>query len=338
MAKQTGSIDLRGALQAYAAASSEAAAAQAAIDGELQFFWHDDGGAHVLGSTNGRQTDVKSDGLYILDVSNSNNVVQLAKFTDSGSQIGKSAESHVVQTPTSWNMVDADRGSYATVEDIRGVNGTVVTEWFTDESDGGMTWHLSFPNPSNVTVKIGNIQVPSGKITVNASAGTVTASVDVPVHEDTSITYTTDSHSVKAYTFGYRTLSDKGVMSFSEGTSDATGMFSHSEGRGTISGGDYSHSEGFETEARGLFSHAQNIGTVAAGRAQTVIGTYNEINDGYAFIIGRGWDEGVARDNALAVNWNGDIVMKVFDYGDLPTSEDIAVAIRNLGWESEVYE
>ena len=75
--------------------------------------------------------------------------------------------------------------------------------------------------------------------------------------------------------------------------------------------GDYSHSEGYNSEARGEVSHAEGEGTVAFSARQHVQGKYNirDTNDTYAFIIGNGTDN-ESRSNALAVKWNGDVVIK----------------------------
>ena len=63
---------------------------------------------------------------------------------------------------------------------------------------------------------------------------------------------------------------------------------------------------GRNNQATGAYSVALNIGTKATGYAQTVIGYYNEPDDGKLFIIGNGVDE-EDRDNVLTVDWIGNI-------------------------------
>lgn len=93
------------------------------------------------------------------------------------------------------------------------------------------------------------------------------------------------------------------------------GIYSVSEGAGTLSSGEYSHAEGGGTTASGDYSHTQNMATIASARSQTVIGEYNVLDTtgttttrgDYVFIIGNGTAEN-ARSNALTVDWNGNVV------------------------------
>lgn len=79
--------------------------------------------------------------------------------------------------------------------------------------------------------------------------------------------------------------------------------------------GQYSIKEGNDTTASAYASHAQNIATIAQGYGQTAIGQYNvaqgtpdsTASTDYAFIIGNGTEN--SRSNALAVRWDGAIVL-----------------------------
>lgn len=106
----------------------------------------------------------------------------------------------------------------------------------------------------------------------------------------------------------------------------AIGLYTHSEGNGTLAYGDHAHAEGFATTAIGIsshaegsstiaggnYSHAQNQGTVAKGLNQTAVGKYNVVqgtpdslvSTDNAFIIGNGTSN-TSRSNAMSVTWAG---------------------------------
>lgn len=86
----------------------------------------------------------------------------------------------------------------------------------------------------------------------------------------------------------------------------ATALSAHAEGNVTEANGPYSHAEGLETHAHGGASHTGGVGTIAKGYAQTVIGTYNAVNDTYLLIIGNGLDN-ESRQNALEVWADGSL-------------------------------
>lgn len=56
---------------------------------------------------------------------------------------------------------------------------------------------------------------------------------------------------------------------------EASGNYSHAEGRLTVSSGNYSHAEGSGTIASGTYSHAEGSGTIALGMSSHVSGVYN---------------------------------------------------------------
>lgn len=129
-----------------------------------------------------------------------------------------------------------------------------------------------------------------------------------------------------AVSVGYRTVSS-GSYSYSEGyESEASGNYgSHAEGRSTEAVGASSHAEGDGTISNGAASHAQNKGTTAQKQAQTVLGTYNELDSStttlhpsgqsaygnYAVIVGNGTSNS-ARNNALTVSWDGQVDMGAY--------------------------
>lgn len=100
-----------------------------------------------------------------------------------------------------------------------------------------------------------------------------------------------------------------GIDSHSEGNRCiASAVGSHVEGYSCVASGNYSHAEGHNCVASGNYSHAGGDGTVAASSYQVAIGKYN-IEDTsfiYSFIIGNGSGDD-ARSNALTVDWSGNI-------------------------------
>ena len=100
-----------------------------------------------------------------------------------------------------------------------------------------------------------------------------------------------------------------GIDSHSEGNRCiASAVGSHVEGYSCVASGNYSHAEGHNCVASGNYSHAGGDGTVAASSYQVATGKYN-IEDTsfiYSFIIGNGAGDD-ARSNALTVDWGGNI-------------------------------
>lgn len=115
----------------------------------------------------------------------------------------------------------------------------------------------------------------------------------------------------------------------------ATGAYGHAEGQYSGAIGTASHAEGTST-ASGYYSHSQNRGTSAQGYCQTTIGKYNVMQgstsslntDDYALIIGNGTDND-NRSNALAVQWDGNVVFQ--DGSKMKSSKDVYKAMSRLG-------
>ena len=109
-----------------------------------------------------------------------------------------------------------------------------------------------------------------------------------------------------------------GAYAYASGyTNVSSGQNSYTEGQGSQATANSSHAEGFYTKAMGMYSHAQNRGTIAQGRAQTALGRFNVYQGtttesqptDQAVIIGNGTDDS-NRSNALAVQWDGTVVMQ----------------------------
>lgn len=102
--------------------------------------------------------------------------------------------------------------------------------------------------------------------------------------------------------------------------------------------GEESYVLGNMCEASGKYSHAHNIGTIAKGDGQTVIGQYNipDYGDTYSFIIGNGTTEQY-RNNALGIDWHGDVRMElVYAVDTISVEGKFYNALNSLGWINEV--
>jgi len=98
-----------------------------------------------------------------------------------------------------------------------------------------------------------------------------------------------------------------GNYSHAEGFgSTASGNYSHAEGSTTTASGNHSHAEGFRTTASSYQSHSEGIYTKASSPYQHAQGKYNieDANEKYADIIGNGTSED-KRSNAATVSWDG---------------------------------
>ena len=129
-----------------------------------------------------------------------------------------------------------------------------------------------------------------------------------------------------------------GYASHAEGNTSAQGDYAHAEGLNNTAVDTASHAEGQGTTAYGKYSHAQNYFTRAYSDYQTVMGKYNivDANDTYTLIIGNGTSD-IARSNALAVTWDGNVEIDLPNYQTADTTDKaIYDAIVTLGWDSDV--
>ena len=97
-----------------------------------------------------------------------------------------------------------------------------------------------------------------------------------------------------------------GLVSHAEGVNTvASGYSSHAEGNSAIASGIYSHAEGDSTVASGEHSHAEGDSTVATGSNSHAQGKWNveDVNKQYAHIVGNG--TALKRSNAHTLDWDG---------------------------------
>lgn len=260
--------------------------------------------------TDSNYLQIDGNGIY---VKNSNDI-ELAHFTGTNAQIGK----------TSSNNVFIDENSL----DIRKGADTFATF-------------------STTGVQIGKNSGMHSKMT--ASSMTFYGVQNEPIALLAYIPSPTLDRGSAFYTFGTRPSGCLvGTWSFAEGENViASGVDSHAEGCNTQATGHYSHAEGCDTQANGLYSHAQNNGTIASKTSQTVIGKFNQEDTESisaktkAFIIGNGANEN-NRSNAFTIDFsgnvvasgeimdgNGNTVSKAYCYVNSVTSTTITTASTN---------
>ena len=89
------------------------------------------------------------------------------------------------------------------------------------------------------------------------------------------------------------------------GGNEATGAYSHAEGRATRAIGVSAHVEGERTCAYGISSHAEGRGTIVHGNFCHVEGQFNKLDQSgqYAHIVGNGTENHLS--NAYTLDWSG---------------------------------
>lgn len=303
---------LQASAEAYAARKvAEEAAAETA--GVVNYFWHDANGAHITEVPReeflkdpydaGGNLLARSTGILIRK-----GMTPVATFEEDSITLGRNSfgHGHVTFTDDSimfypnWGDSDFNYGRQVNVpvEQIHigdGETRNFIICYFAREPitvtiDGVETTDFDAPFPNNSGV---------GSIMFN------TAPADGAVIK---FSYTS-TWSQPFYSFGVNRIS---------------APYGYAEGCGNTVDGVFSHAEGNACKTSGAFSHAQNEGTIAAGEAQTAIGKYNieDQNNEYALLIGNG--SRTTRSNALAVTWDGDIL--------LANDTAISNALQTLGW------
>jgi len=276
-----------GAVQrAVRAARSVADGAQAIANAIGQHFWADDNGAHVsteadnaIGARNILMNSLgillRQEGTWLASFSDSAvaffdglgntaaNVV--ATFGLDGARIGRESESHMLLDYHSMQMVDKEGSTYFHVSDLRGSDGYVtIDESFTVKSARVFT--LDLTASEILSVKVNGTTVEYTSQTVR-NVTYVTLATQPASGATLLIEYKTADRRAKAYTIGLRATGGKiGALSVATGIdSTASGIYSHSEGRGTTASNDACHAEGMETVASGLYSHAEGYASQATG-------------------------------------------------------------------------
>lgn len=268
------------AVQAHEVATEatvKAEQAQADIDEQKETFWHDDSGAHILGSKSGYRNDLRSDGMHIVEVSTGNEV---ATFTASEAQIGKTSKTHATigegffkLSRYSGDFFYVGEISNAQVSDVYIGNG--VQTHFTAIS----ATVLEITNVTVDGVDASWVVIPSPK------PWGVSSTIEIsPAPADGSIIRIIYTLARNAYFKSFGNRKQNSAV------------------------GAYSIAEGLDVEASGAYSKAFGLGTIASGNQQVAIGRYNEEDalEERPFIIGNGTDDD-ERSNAFAVKWDGTV-------------------------------
>ena len=268
-------------------AQTAAEQAQADINEQKETFWHDDNGAHILGSLNGYRNDLKSDGMHIVQVSTDKEV---AKFAADACRIGEESWSRAVIDNHSLQLIWGTHETYFHVSNLNDASASKAHVRSVYIGDGSrVNFRTGFDilgSPDIISVTVNGVAVeysmyedtrpyrpPLGvKIQPAPAVGDVVV-VDYYTRAD-----------IYAYTFGSRE------------SESITGAFSISEG--------------INNEVTGSYSKASGYYLIANGEHQTCIGKNNvsDIAGKYAFIIGNGTGSLDAyRSNAFAVQWDGTV-------------------------------
>ena len=185
---------------------------------------------------------------------------------------------------------------------------------------GFVTEELDVTADTTGTMIVGNdsfvysVILNTGQLTITPSSSVLSATQFV-VNGFVSIeekSTRSETYNVPSFTFGTRV------------SGETRGGYSLCVGENNIA-------KSGNANAFGRYLIARNY----AKQTQTVFGKYNEedVNEKYAIIIGNGTAND-ARSNALAVTWEGDIIMALDDY-QTSGSDDKALydAIVALGWQ-----
>lgn len=322
-------------------------------DNTNQYFWHTeegiDTGAHITEipqeefladpENGGGNLLARSNGIAVRD-----GLTELARFSADGAQIGQDGESHAVMDFRSFGLADKDGNTYFYAGDLRDASG-VATITETYEGDGKMT-DLNFDLPATDTDY--TITYDAAKYTIiGKNLKYVEIDPALAIGDTIQVTYKTTDPNAKKFTFGNRSGTDDGALSFAHGdnvvssgfASFATGYDAEARGYGSFATsnakafgvasvaqngseayGNFSHAEGtgktyaecahaegIETEAHEEGSHAEGVGTKATVFGQHACGRYNTADSNKALIVGNGSGKN-SRSNAFTVDWKGNIL------------------------------
>ena len=255
----------------------------------------------------------------------------VAKFTDRGSQIGKTQESHLEMNYHSMKMVDSDGETYLHISDLRNEDGYIVQT----ETGDGTTYIFATLLKVNEVI---SVTVDGVVVSATASDNTVTLASTPSDGAEVVITYVPFPENLaKAYTLGQRVAdSPIGAMSVAEGFEnvasgslshveggynvvDNESPYAHAEGRGNIIvssprghaegvdnrvEGNNAHAEGMTNQALAEASHVEGVGNIADVWGQHVVGRYNQTDNNAVEIVGNGATSSV-RSNARTLTFGG---------------------------------
>jgi hypothetical protein len=275
-------------------------------------------------SNGGGNLLARSNGIAVRD-----GLTELATFGATGARIGQTSSTHMDLDDGSLAITDSSNnrrmflGKPSVITAVREIQSKKST---------------SFSYAMSHTIDTSN---PYSCETLDGDAVTITNVIGNAFQISYSGTPT-------AFVFDYYTTDEVFSYIIGNGVQDRYGVESVSESLGQAYG-DYSHAEG-NAIAGGKYSHANGDGTMAVGNAQTVIGKYNDTEyyayaqsssgggvvvgyKAYPFVIGNGADDS-SRSNALAVTWEGDVIMSINENETFTGSVDYKLyhALSDMGW------
>ena len=117
--------------------------------------------------------------------------------------------------------------------------------------------------------------------------------------QDGSVAFGSESRATGTFSFAH------GGEISQLGGNEATGAYSHAEGRATRAIGVSAHAEGERTYAYGISSHAEGRGTIVHGNFCHVEGRFNKLDQSgqYAHVVGNGTENHLS--NAYTLDWSG---------------------------------
>ena len=264
-------------------------------DNTNQYFWHTqegtDTGAHiteipqeefVADPTNGGGNLLaRSNGIAVRD-----GLTELATFGASGTRIGQIGQSRAELDYHAFQLIDKEGDSYMHISDLRNASGIAELE----ESficDGSLQFTLSATIDSIISVYVNDQALTDSQYKRYSDDTIEIDNYPLQVDDVVTVTYTSSSQSLKAYTLGVRNEGNIGAWSYALGRYVvASGTESHAEGRLTTASGNYSHAEGRLAKAIGFESHAEGYSTKARGYCSHAEGSTTEANGYYSHAEG----------------------------------------------------
>lgn len=288
-----------GAAFAAQTAQDAAEAAKGELDLQKSYFWHDDNGSHVLSAEHGFQSDMKSTGMGVVDLTSGQ---EIAFF---------GVESTMTRTP----MVRIGRDDYTHLE----LTDRTASYWYDNtnkflefgRAGSAGNYHPFFTFGSRTTTGtigahssvFGYDSEASGDYSLAIGMGNI---VQGNYSVATGWSNTITSTGVNSFACGYdSTVTADNAFAGGGGTASgkqsfAFGANSEAKGENSVVFGDYSI-------AKGEYGVALGRGLIADSY-QLVIGKYNKTNSNHAFIIGNGTgDTTTNRRTVFYVSDGGDV-------------------------------
>ena len=237
-------------------------------------------------------TTIDDNGLMVNDGTG----VTVAKFLNTGAQIGKDGKSHLEMDYRSMQLIDKEGDTYFFVSDLREANGNIINAFVGDGQKSRFILSAEAEDPpssSNTAVTVDGVPqtwgIGSALPYVVSNFSDITLGNysllellgEAPANGAEIVIEYAPRYKPYALTLGSR----------SQG---------YSIGEGSVVCGK-------DCSATSVNAFAQGRGTIASRNEQFVFGRYNDVDDTYAAIIGNGRSD-TNRSNAFAVDWDGNVM------------------------------